>query len=54
MLRRRVNGIGGSTEAKHLSADLLRYLHLVDLPLLQDSQLLQDEGNTQLGSRGCS
>lgn len=45
MLSRCIYGIGGSSEAQHLSADILCYLHLMNLPLLQHPQLFQDQGN---------
>lgn len=48
VLERSLYGIGCPTQAQNLSADLLCYLHLVDLPLLEHSQLLQDQGNIQL------
>lgn len=51
MLERGLQRIGCPTKAKHLSADFLCDLHLVDLPLLEHPQLLQDQGDIQLGPR---
>lgn len=45
-----LQGTGGPTQPQHLPADLLRHLHLVDLPLLQHPQLFQDHCNAKVGT----